>query len=84
MLWSKKIASGHKLLFHGAKNVIEGILSVRKGRKNNDFGQGFSQVKAMNRQYRLFPVLKNHVSIFLILIYQILSAKSIVWIRNGC
>jgi transcriptional regulator with XRE-family HTH domain len=41
MLWSEKIESGHKLLFHGAKSVIEGNLSVRKGRSNNDFGPGF-------------------------------------------
>jgi len=41
MLWSEKIELGHKLLFHGAKSVIEGDLDVRKGRSNNDFGQGF-------------------------------------------
>lgn len=41
MLWSEKIESEHKLLFHGAKSIIEGNLSVRKGRSNNDFGQGF-------------------------------------------
>lgn len=41
MLWSEKIKSEHKLLYHGAKSVIEGNLSVRKGRNNNDFGQGF-------------------------------------------
>lgn len=31
----------HVLLFHGAKNIIEGPISVGKSRKNNDFGQGF-------------------------------------------
>ena len=31
----------HVLLFHGAKNVIEGPISLEKSRKNNDFGQGF-------------------------------------------
>ncbi len=41
MLWKENIKSGHKLLFHGAKSAIEGPLSVRAGRKNNDFGQGF-------------------------------------------
>ena len=31
----------HTILFHGAKSSIEGELSVRAGRTNNDFGQGF-------------------------------------------
>ena len=29
------------LLFHGAKSTIIGNIDVNKGRKNNDFGQGF-------------------------------------------
>lgn len=41
MLWSEKADPEHKLLYHGAKSVIEGPLDVRKGRINNDFGQGF-------------------------------------------
>ena len=41
MLWLENIKPDHKLLFHGAKSIIEGDLSVRKGRVNNDFGQGF-------------------------------------------
>ena len=31
----------HKLLFHGAKTLIEGNLDVSKSRENNDFGKGF-------------------------------------------
>lgn len=41
MLWLESIKPDHKLLFHGAKGTIEGELNVRKGRSNNDFGQGF-------------------------------------------
>ena len=41
MLWHEKIESEHKLLFHGAKSIIDGPLDVHKGRINNDFGQGF-------------------------------------------
>lgn len=41
MLWLENLKPNHKLLFHGAKNMIEGDLDVRKGRANNDFGQGF-------------------------------------------
>ena len=31
----------HKILFHGAKTVIEGTLDIGRSKKNNDFGQGF-------------------------------------------
>lgn len=41
MLWLENIKPDHKLLFHGAKSIIEGDLNVHKGRANNDFGQGF-------------------------------------------
>lgn len=41
MLWRDDLGTNRKLLFHGAKNEIEGEISVRYGRKNNDFGQGF-------------------------------------------
>ncbi len=41
MLWIDNLQSGHKLLFHGSKNTIEGALSVHAGRANNDLGQGF-------------------------------------------
>ena len=41
MLWIEKLPSNHKLLFHGAKGIIEGPLNVHAGRINNDFGQGF-------------------------------------------
>lgn len=41
MLWIEKLPSNHKLLFHGAKGIIEEPLSVHAGRINNDFGQGF-------------------------------------------
>lgn len=41
MLWIDNMKSGHDLLFHGAKNSIEGMLDVHRGRANNDFGQGF-------------------------------------------
>ena len=41
MLWCEKINAEHKLLFHGAKSIIDGTVDVHKGRINNDFGQGF-------------------------------------------
>lgn len=41
MLWREQIKNNHKLLFHGAKDAIEGTLNVHTGRTNNDFGQGF-------------------------------------------
>ncbi|MEI3148192.1 MAG: DUF3990 domain-containing protein [Merdibacter sp.] len=41
MLWIKKLPLDYKLLFHGAKRIIEGPLNVHVGRINNDFGQGF-------------------------------------------
>lgn len=41
MLWRDHIKSHEKLLFHGAKSVIEGNIDLHKGRNNNDFGQGF-------------------------------------------
>ena len=41
MLWIEKLPLNHKLLFHGAKKIIEGSLNVHTGRMNNDFGQGF-------------------------------------------
>lgn len=41
MLWSEKVNPEHKLLFHGAKSIIEGPLDAHKSRTNNDFVQGF-------------------------------------------
>ncbi len=41
MLWKEDIDKGHKLLFHGSKSSIEGQLDVRRGRRDNDFGEGF-------------------------------------------
>ena len=41
MLLLESMIPGHKLLFHGAKNEIEGKISVSRSRINNDFGQGF-------------------------------------------
>ena len=41
ILWIEKLPWNHKLLFHGAKGIIERPLSVHVGRINNDFGQGF-------------------------------------------
>ena len=41
MLWRDDLAQNEKLLFHGAKSEITGKIDVRRGRKNNDFGQGF-------------------------------------------
>lgn len=41
MLWQEELNKAHKLLFHGSKSEIEGQLDLRKGRVNNDFGQGF-------------------------------------------
>lgn len=31
----------NKLLFHGAKSMINGNIDIHKSKKNNDFGQGF-------------------------------------------
>lgn len=41
MMWREKVEQGHKILFHGAKNEIEGQISVMRSRINNDFGRGF-------------------------------------------
>ncbi len=41
MMWLENLKSGHKLLFHGAKSEIQGEVSVKRSRTNNDFGQGF-------------------------------------------
>ena len=41
MLWRENLERDHKLLFHGAKDALEGEPSVHVGRANNDFGQGF-------------------------------------------
>ena len=41
MMWLEDLKPGHKLLFHGAKNEIQGRISVSRSRTNNDFGQGF-------------------------------------------
>lgn len=39
MLWREETET--KLLFHGSKKEIEGEIDIKKGRINNDFGQGF-------------------------------------------
>lgn len=41
MLWRDDLKLHQKLLFHGAKSEIVGELDLTRGRKNNDFGQGF-------------------------------------------
>ncbi len=39
MLWKEE--TNGTLLFHGSKREIEGSIDIKKGRSNNDFGQGF-------------------------------------------
>ena len=41
MFWRDDLGANEKLLFHGAKTEIVGEIDIHKGRKNNDFGQGF-------------------------------------------
>ncbi len=41
MLWRDDLEKNEKLLFHGAKSGIDGEIDIHKGRRNNDFGQGF-------------------------------------------
>ena len=41
MLWRDELTTHQKLLFHGAKSEIHGAIDLTRGRKNNDFGQGF-------------------------------------------
>ena len=41
MLFRDDLGIDKKLLFHGAKSVIDGDIDVHHGRNNNDFGQGF-------------------------------------------
>lgn len=41
MLWRDDLGMNEKLLFHGAKSQIDGEIDIHRGRKNNDFGQGF-------------------------------------------
>ena len=40
-LFNEYCKENEKLLFHGAKGLINGALSSKVGRDNNDFGQGF-------------------------------------------
>lgn len=41
MLWRDDLEIHEKLLFHGSKSEIDGEIDTHRGRKNNDFGQGF-------------------------------------------
>ena len=41
MLIKDDLGIDKKMLFHGAKSVIDGNIDVQHGRNNNDFGQGF-------------------------------------------
>ena len=41
MLWEENLGNSSKLLFHGAKEAVEGELNIHAGRANNDFGKGF-------------------------------------------
>lgn len=41
MLWLESMKPGHKLLFHGAKDALDGRIRVDMSRTKNDFGQGF-------------------------------------------
>ena len=41
MFWRDDLEQNEKLLFHGAKSEIDGTIDIRRGRLNNDFGQGF-------------------------------------------
>lgn len=49
MLWRENLKGNHKLLFHGAKTEIEGVLNIHKSRFNNDFGQGFYTGESYNQ-----------------------------------
>lgn len=40
-MFYKEELTNEKLLFHGAKSTIVGNIDINKGRRNNDFGQGF-------------------------------------------
>lgn len=40
-MFYKEELTKEKLLFHGAKSTIVGDIDLNKGRRNNDFGQGF-------------------------------------------
>ena len=40
MFWEESMSDGHKLLFHGSKAGINGPISIKAGRANNDFGRG--------------------------------------------
>lgn len=40
-MFYKEEMTKEKLLFHGAKSTIIGNIDINKGRRNNDFGQGF-------------------------------------------
>jgi len=37
----EECSAGHKILFHGSKTFIDGMLSVEKAKEGNDFGKGF-------------------------------------------
>ena len=40
-MFYKEELINEKMLFHGAKSTIVGNIDINKGRRNNDFGQGF-------------------------------------------
>ena len=41
MFYKDGLKGEHVLLYHGSKTNIDGKLSINKGKKTNDFGQGF-------------------------------------------
>lgn len=49
MFWRDNLKGNEKILFHGAKNKIVGDIDIRKGRINNDFGQGFYTGESYNQ-----------------------------------
>lgn len=49
MLWKEKLKQNHKLLFHGAKSEINGLVDIDKSRANNDFGKGFYTGESYNQ-----------------------------------
>ena len=53
MMWLENLKSGHKLLFHGAKSEIQGKISIKRSRTNNDFGQGFYTGERYDLQWAL-------------------------------
>lgn len=64
-LFREECLENHVLLFHGAKTDISGDISIKKSRKNNDFGQGFYCGESLE-QSAMFVSNFPHASLYML------------------